>query len=257
MSINMVATRHRLSGQCLMIKIAQITDCHLSRQPNFDYEAQLLAVLSAIEATDDCVAIFATGDIADDGSTEAYQRFAELCSEVAVPVYCVPGNHDDLATMQTIDGLSIPDTVEFEHWQIACLNSAVPNEVPGRLSEASIALARRLLALPDRAHLGLFMHHPLRAIGTAWIDPQRVRNAAEFEALLPRSTAVRWLANGHVHQDRSGSIHNVPWFCTPATCRQFTVGAKDFAVDETLAPGFRIFNLHDDGSFETYVQRVT
>lgn len=238
-----------------MINIAQLTDCHLSRTANEDYEAKLARIVDAIEALD-VDAVFATGDIADDGSIEAYERFCEITERLSAPVYCIPGNHDNVEVMRSIPSLDVPGVVCLGDWQIVCVDTAVPGEVPGGVSAEGLAQLAAFLAKPHRPYTGLFMHHPLAEVGTAWIDPQRVRNAHQVAELLSHSQHVRWIANGHVHQSRADQYCGIDWFCTPATCRQFTENSHDFAVDTTLEPGFRIFKLAANGEYETEVRRL-
>lgn len=239
-----------------MINIAQLTDCHLSRTANADYETKLAGVVDAIEALD-VDAVFATGDIADDGSVEAYQKFYEITSKLSVPVYCIPGNHDDVTVMRSTPDLDVPEVVCLGEWQIVCVNTAVPGEVPGGVSPEGLTRLDALLAQPHRQHTGILMHHPLDEVGTAWIDPQRVRNSCRVSEILSQREGVRWIANGHVHQSRASYYCGIDWFCTPATCRQFTENSRDFAVDDSLAPGFRLFKLFESGEFETEVRRLS
>ena len=48
-----------------------------------------------------------TGDLIQDASREAYDRFCELMQPLGLPVYCIPGNHDVRAFMK--EALASPE----------------------------------------------------------------------------------------------------------------------------------------------------
>jgi len=93
-------------------------------------------------------------------------------------------------------------------------------------------------------------------VGSEWIDQYIVRNADTFFKVLDRFPNVKAVVWGHVHQDFSSERKGVKLIATPSTCVQFKPNCNDFTVD-TLMPGYRWFDLHDDGSFTTGVERVT
>ena len=86
--------------------------------------------------------VTATGDLIQDESAGAYERFIELIKPLDLPVHCVPGNHDIRKLMQK--ALSTPpffycDATEIDNWLIIgyaalfpstlaylCWNLAVP-----------------------------------------------------------------------------------------------------------------------------------
>ena len=58
-----------------------------------------------------------------------------------------------------------------------------------------------------------------------------------------------------MHQEFNGEKDGLPIIATPSTCIQFSPNSDDFKVD-TAMPGYRWFNLHNDGQFETDVVRL-
>jgi Icc protein len=83
-----------------------------------------------------------------------------------------------------------------------------------------------------------------------------VRNADAFFAVTDRYPQVKAIVWGHVHQDFRGKRNGVELVATPSTCVQFKPKCDDFTVD-TQMPGYRWFDLNDDGTFTTGVERVT
>ena len=88
------------------MRVVQITDLHLlpdngSRLYGVDTMASLELVLEKImELPEPAEAIIATGDLAEDGSEESYARLRQRLARLGVPVYVLPGNHDDPAAMR-------------------------------------------------------------------------------------------------------------------------------------------------------------
>ena len=86
------------------LRIVQITDLHLKVSPGSrlwgaDVDAGLNAVLAHIQARDPAPDfILATGDLVGD-EPDAYDRLIAILEPLALPVYCLPGNHDFPAIM--------------------------------------------------------------------------------------------------------------------------------------------------------------
>jgi len=92
------------------ITVAQITDSHLRSDPGAgDYSAdEMLSRAVALVADASPDVLLLTGDIADDGSTEAYERVAQAVSVLGVPVLATAGNHDipsDVTVRQCVPSL--------------------------------------------------------------------------------------------------------------------------------------------------------
>ena len=81
-----------------VFRLIQISDCHVSADPGASYRG--INPRQAFEKLLDHVidwnpdALLVTGDLAEDGSEEAYRYLAMLLKDLEVPVLTVPGNHD-------------------------------------------------------------------------------------------------------------------------------------------------------------------
>src|ERR1044072_1451896 len=91
------------------LKVLQISDTHLhaaadSRMRGVTTYATFRAVLEQAERDPrwPVDAILATGDIVQDESRAGYERFRSTLEPLGVPVYSIPGNHDDPALMGEI-----------------------------------------------------------------------------------------------------------------------------------------------------------
>ena len=79
-----------------------------------------------------------------------------------------------------------------------------------------------------------------------------VASAATATATGFRTTQVRGVLWGHVHQELDLTRKGIRYMATPATCSQFLPGSDDFALD-TRPPGYRTLQLSSDGSIHTEV----
>ena len=82
-----------------------------------------------------------------------------------------------------------------------------------------------------------------------------VDNAAELFAVLDRFAQIKTVVFGHIHQAFSVRRNGVALLGVPSTCAQFAPASSAFAYDGE-APGYRWFELHPDGRFNTGVERV-
>lgn len=192
--------------------IAQISDPHIragATAPPDDQSASHLqrAVqhLMQLPAPPDVVII--TGDCADTGSVAEYQRFRELLRPLTMPVYVIPGNHDDRGNFLTsfgaqgaaaLDGF-VQYVVDAPPVRLIALDTHVPGQGGGYLSAERLGwLEQRLAEAPERPTI-LFMHHPPFSTGLAAFDQIGLENAAELAAIVARHPQIERIVAGHVH----------------------------------------------------------
>lgn len=250
------------------LRVVQISDCHLFASP----EGRLLGLNTEFSLTQvlDCVRreqcgmqlLLATGDISQDGTPASYQRFLRHIESFAVPYYWLQGNHDLSRPMAAALGQEshlAPCVIDQGRWRIVMLDSSIEHEVPGAFQPDDLAFLEQSLRSAGDRHVLVCLHHHPVPMGCAWLDTQIVANADEFFAVVDRFPQVRAMAWGHVHQasdqERLCAGHRVRLLSVPSTCVQFKPDSDDFAIDDT-SPGYRWFDLHDDGRIDTDVSRV-
>src|SRR3990167_1480978 len=92
-----------------VMKIIQITDTHLfsdDSETMFDVHCndafnQTIQYFINHDLNDSDM-VFLTGDISQDMTEKSYQRIAESLSQLKIPVYWIPGNHDDHAIAESV-----------------------------------------------------------------------------------------------------------------------------------------------------------
>lgn len=245
------------------VSVLQITDLHLFAEPGRELlgvvtDASADAVLEQALRQERPDALLVTGDVTQDGSAEGYRRARELVDRrFDGPSLWLEGNHDiRAAARSTGTQPDVPtDGLRLGCWQIVAMDTHVDEQVEGHVGEDEIERVDDVLRRADSEHVLICGHHPPIAVGTPWLDTQRIDNADALLAMLARHRRVRGYLFGHVHQPFDAIEAALRMLGTPSTCFQFEAGSQQFAVDG-LSPGYRWLTLHDDGSIESRVERV-
>lgn len=280
------------------LRILQISDPHLFAQRgakllNVDTDASACGVIRHIRENESKLdAVLATGDIAQDGSATAYQRFLELVQPLAPVVRGLPGNHDDNEIFYDEWSDHAQAVTDIGRWRLVLLDSSIPRSSAGHVAPDQLDLLHSAISSAGDRHVLVAVHHNPVPIGSLWLDTMLIDNGHELLGMLGDFPNVRCLIWGHVHQEfdsvynfgnaqpatgqshtvvtdgqdsanneanknPSGSParHHLRLLATPATCVQFTPRSSAFSLD-TIDPGYRTLELFDDGSIQTTVVRV-
>ena len=202
--------------------------------------------------------ILATGDLAQDGSEEAYRAFGDRLQVFEAGSAWLAGNHDQSGVLQRVAAEYQGDRhhVVAGGWQCLLLDSSVPGQVYGELAQSQLDfLERSLAAHPDLPALIALHHHPVD-VGCDWMEGIGLRNRDQFWSIVERFAQVRIVLWGHIHQEQDFERKGVRLMATPSTCIQFTAGSSHFSV-EPLPPGYRWLELQPNGAFSTEVGRAS
>lgn len=241
-------------------RILHLTDTHLHADPAFEHmgvntKHSLLEVLAHVAASNlkpDLILV--TGDLTHDESAAGYQQLRTIMDSLRTPVYVLPGNHDIPALIDNhmlSASISNQARIALDHWQIIMLDTSIRESECGELATSQLRLLEQALNdCPDR-HTLICMHHQPVPVGSRWLDTMQVRNSAAFMKIIQPHSQVKAVLWGHVHQAFHNQHLTIEWIATPATCRQFLPGSKDFAMDETKGAGYRWLLLQDNGTIET------
>ncbi|HLT63639.1 MAG TPA: 3',5'-cyclic-AMP phosphodiesterase [Pseudohongiella sp.] len=249
------------------VRLIQITDPHLYSNPestllgmntreSFDRVLEMIARQHQEKKID---LVVATGDISQDASEQSYQYFASAVEHLA-PFYWLPGNHDERRIMVTLPKhkAAFQNRIVCNNWQILMLDTSVTETVHGYLVEDELQrLEQQLSHLDDGVeHTIVCMHHnPLQG-SAVWMQEIGLTNAdALLDVIKRHGSSVRALVHGHVHQELDVLHDGIRVIATPSTCIQFKPDVEDFTLD-LLPPAYRWFDLHEDGSISTAVERL-
>ena len=245
------------------LRIVQFTDLHLYGAAQGELRG--VATLPSLEATlaaaqrreAGCDAVLLTGDLVQDDAA-GYGHVRTLFGASTVPVYCIPGNHDEPAALNHALGsrpFQVCGSAVHGNWLFVMLDSYLARKAGGRLGEAEVRrLDSTLGAHPDHHALICLHHHPV-PMQSRWLDSVSLDNAAALFEVLDRHANVRVVLWGHVHQAWEGTRNGVRLMCAPSTCAQFKPGSDNFAVDRR-PPGYRWLHLYADGRIDSAVEWV-
>ncbi|MFE9444979.1 metallophosphoesterase family protein [Streptomyces sp. NPDC006602] len=233
------------------MRILHLSDTHLERTdaPNkqgVNATESLRLMLTELRHQRGVDAVVVTGDLANDGSVEAYTALKELVGEFArslgAPVFYTTGNHDERVAFGKVLGSGHPEpesvleteasersavSTVADGWRVVTLDSLVPGRGHGRLSRAQLDWLREVLREPAAQGTILAFHHPPITLD---VDTQRVfglRNPEDLAAVI-RGTDVRVVLTGHFHLQLFGFLASVPVWVTPGVVNR---------IDLTAAPG--------------------
>ncbi len=215
--------------------IAQITDLHISlpgSRANDVYRtaerlAQWVERLNGLERRPDLV--LATGDLVNDRAPAEYARLAQLLAPLAMPLYLVPGNHDDregLAaafpehTYLAADGGLQNYVIEDYPLRLVVLDTLVPGEIGGAFCEGHRDwLAARLAEAPARPTL-IVMHHPPFRTGIPKMDRLGLDGAERFVETIRAYDNIERVICGHLHRPIFRRLAGTIVSTAPATAHQ-------------------------------------
>lgn len=233
------------------VLLAQLTDSHI-RPPGLVF-ADVVDTLGMLRAGIDAVlaqrplpdAVLLSGDLTNDGEPEAYALIRPELARLPMPVYAVPGNHDDREAMRELAavaeiGAAAPFrqfTADFGALRLIGLDSLVPGEPHGELCTQRLDwLAAALDAAADRPVL-LMVHHPPPATGIGFMDRIGLRSSPALDALIRRHAGhLERIVSGHVHRPVFYRWHGVPVSIGPGVAHHVTLALDEREPTFALEP---------------------
>lgn len=245
------------------LRIAQVTDPHLFADPEGRLKGVATletfdAILAEVKQHTPLDLILMTGDLVHDESIAGYERLRERMQPFGVPVYCLPGNHDEgrlIGTHLNQDNMHTVRAAHHDDWLFVFLDSSIPGSAAGNLSDDEWLAFEERINGNDAQHILICVHHNPLPVGSAWLDTMTIRNGAEFTRICQHHPKVRGVLFGHIHQDFYHQVDQLQLIGSPSTCIQFKPGSADFALDEQ-PPGFRLLQLYANGHIDTQVYRL-
>ncbi len=213
--------------------IIHISDTHFlaDKKPLYgavDTDATLTQALRQLEASGITPeALVFTGDIADLGENDAYQRIRGIVEPAAerlgAKVLWVMGNHDDRARMreQLLDEAPrtepVVSSIRLGGLRVIALDSSVPGFHHGELSEQQLLWLRAELATPAPEGTIVALHHPPIPTSIPLMPVLELQRQYELAAVIEGSD-VRAILGGHLHYSTNSMFAGVPVSVAAATC---------------------------------------
>ena len=251
--------------------VAQISDLHISAPGEIafgriDTAACLARCVSSILLLQPRPGlVVASGDLVNTGAPEEYRRLRDILAPLPMPVYLMPGNHDERAALRAefSDHTYLPVhgtlhyAVETEAVRLLMLDTVVAGEDGGALDARQWEwLEMTLAAAPDRPVV-IFMHHPPITTGIRGMDDIALDagNISALAGLVAVSPKIERIACGHVHRKIESRWAGTTVSVCPSTAYQIGLSFSG----GTLAPSEEppSYQLHYWNGTELVTHTVT
>jgi 3',5'-cyclic-AMP phosphodiesterase len=235
-SDSQIDTAHGARGLCqaLRMLIAQISDLHVAEPDAWvrqlvDSNANLSAAidyLNSLKPRPDLVV--ATGDLTDNGTTEEYRLLRNIFEALEIPLYVIPGNHDEVEALVVgldhhrylpREGGALQYVVEGTP-RIVAVDTTKPGYHEGLLGSERLSWLDETLSAEPAMPTMVMMHHPPFDSGIWWMDRSRLRDADRFEEVVRRHPQVRRVIAGHIHRAIQVSWGETLLTVAPSTAHQ-------------------------------------
>lgn len=241
--------------------IAQLSDLHIKLPGRLAYKkvdtaamlAEAVRRLNALVPRPDLLLI--TGDLTDIGSPEEYAWLRELLAPLTMPMFVVPGNHDEREGMRAAfaDGGYFPEQ-GFLNFAVDCgdlrllgLDTLVPGQGGGAVCAERLAwLDDALRAAPDTPTL-LLMHHPPFLTGIGHMDRIGLQGREAVAEVLAKHPQVRRVLCGHLHRTIVTAVGGRMAMTCPSPAHQVVLDLRDEAPSQfnMEPPGFMLHTWAD------------
>ncbi len=258
------------------IRMAQLSDTHFLEEGakpeggySYDTDAAFEAVLKHLGDHTHLDMVAVTGDIADHGRPEQYQKASTAFARLQAPVNACPGNHDfDVAFHAGVGsrGAGTSRVVEIENWAFLFVDSnagvmkpddaGIAVDPPGQerlhnngaLGPSESAWISQVCDQTPADHVFVWLHHP-PDVPVPLSHSEEY--ASEWRALLSDRPIIRGLGAGHTHIPDEYELEGRPVFVAPSLKNNFSLDPQTW-----LPPGYRTYEFSADGSITSEVQLV-
>ncbi|WP_198170605.1 phosphodiesterase [Deinococcus arboris] len=208
--------------------LAQLSDPHVDRTRPHKAAALRRAVAFVATLPQPPDAVLITGDCTDHGHPDEYDEFEAALEPLPMPVFVVPGNHDDRAELlsrRPPPGEACESFMQYvvENFPLRLigLDTQWPGHGGGELCAQRLAWLDEVLSQAPARPTLLFMHHPPVQTGLQVLDDIGLRGHAEFCAVVAHHPQVVRVVAGHVHLPLTASFAHTTVMTCPGTDATF------------------------------------
>lgn len=260
-----------------MIVIAHLSDTHidLERDDSRALARTRMVMKHLDELPYDLDAVLVTGDIADHGRADEYERAREALVSRHPTVIC-PGNHDERAAFSRVllgrpappggetDGCApVNQVLRLARCVIVACDSSVPGSDEGYLEDRTLSWFEEILhATPRHLPVLAAFHHPPELLHIPFIDGIRLRSTERLAALARRYPNIAGYLCGHAHTAAAADFAGRPLRVAPAVASTLRLPWEpqspafgDIRLDQPPALAYHV--LDDRGRLVTHYRCVT
>ena len=242
--------------------IAQISDTHIKPEGALAYGyvdtsaflARAVDHILHLDPRPDVV--LGTGDLVDGGSPTEYARLRHLLSPLPMPVYLIPGNHDDRDALRRAfadyplmprEGF-IQYVVDDGPLRLVAIDTLLPGQPGGRVDAERLGwLDARLREAPAKPTM-IFMHHPPFKTAIAYMDGIGLEGADAMADVVRRHPQVERVVCGHLHRSIQSRLAGTLAMTAPGTAHQVGLDVRpEPGLAFTLEPPGYALHLWREG----------
>ena len=222
MKIIQISDTHLMPGKANLYKInpyKNLEECVKSIN-KFHYDSELCII---------------TGDLSNNGDSQAYLDLIEILQKLKMPYYPLIGNHDCRETFTSIfPNVSIDNfgfvqqTIPISLGKIILLDTVENKKDWGSFCKKRSKWFLDQLERSRETPVYIFMHHPPFNIGIPALDRISIKNDyKEIEKIVKKFSNIKHIFFGHVHRNVSGSWNGIPFSSVRGTNHQIQLDQKE------------------------------
>jgi hypothetical protein len=216
------------------MRIIHLSDLHLTNDVciwGTDTNAHFTCAIDKIKGLKDIDAVVISGDLSNEGSIESYMLLDRTLATLDLPVYCCPGNHDNLDVFfnkYNSHNYRKDKIASIEDWDFIFFNTVVEGMSRGFPQNDDIALLKSRIQHTSN-NIAIVLHHPpIEQPG--WLNRKLLEDREAVVKMLGCSNNVKLVLYGHTHYHMNKTINGILYSSASST---------GFAFDPTL-PKFEI-----------------
>lgn len=225
------------------MRIIHLSDLHLTNDVciwGTDTNAHFTYAIEKIKGLKDIDAVIISGDLSNDGSIESYMRLDRTLAALDLPVYCCPGNHDnlDIFFSEYNSHYYKKDKIAaIDGWEFIFFNTVVEGMSRGFTKNEDIALLKnRIQHLSN--NIAIVLHHP-PIEQSGWLNRKLLEDREAIVKMIGCSNNVKLVLYGHTHYHMVKTIDGVLYSSASSTGFAFNPTFPKFEI----AVGQEAFSL--------------
>ena len=178
--------------------------------------------------------VIATGDLVDTPDPQSYGLLREILDSLPLPVYLMPGNHDERGALRAAfpdhrylrgQGEFLQYAVDEYPVRLLALDTVVPGQPEGRLCAQRLDWLQRRLRESD-APTVIALHHPPFPTGIGHMDRMGLDRAPELARIVQDFPQVQRVIGGHLHRPIQAMFAGTIASVCPSTAHQVLLDLK-------------------------------
>jgi Icc protein len=244
-----------------MIVLAHVSDIHIdSDDRSVERATQVMDYLNSLPGEIDAVLV--TGDLADHGLAEEYDKVAKVLTGPRPILHC-PGNHDARGPYREVllgtdahDG-PINQVHHVAGAVIAMCDSTIPGRDEGHLADETLEWLESVLAGAGDAPVFVCFHHPPVILHAPFVDNIKQHGEDRLAALISRYPNVAGVLCGHAHTGAATVFADRPLRVAPGVVSTVMLPWETEEVINVDLPPAIAFHVLADGRLTTHYRVIS